>query len=534
MVFIFLSSIVEVFAVFSLVPIILAAANPASETGDKILQFYLKFLPIDKENAIPVILLLTLVYFIVKNLFQWFVQIKIATFSQKIALKVTRNNLVDYFNKELNATQEEGSGNLIRMGYSVPEFFAKNYTVSLLMLLSESIVLVLLFLVIFSWDPKLFLLVSITILPLAYFSYRTIRGRIKANTEEKKELQNIFLKNLVETSRSKREIQLFGFTENNIDELVHIASEIQKRARKADILRFIPPKVIETSAVLIIILIFLLVYFNINDSNAMLVTIGIYAAASFRIIPSLTRIISSATNANAYKYTLNEVQLGNENTVFNRSVNPTKSIRLNDVFFNYDNSTPIFENISLKLDAGFCTGIVGKSGDGKTTLINLLLGLYPNTRGEFLVDGQNLHMRNVKCAYVGQEPIVFNNTLGFNVTFENNYDSDKVKQALLSAGLSDWELDKIIEEGGSNISGGQKQRINIARAIYFNCNFFLFDEPSASLDKHTEGILVDLINELKNHNKIVLLTTHRDGLLKACDFVYTIENKQLKPITQAF
>ena len=254
---------------------------------------------------------------------------------------------------------------------------------------------------------------------------------------------------------------------------------------------------------LIIIMLFL------NKEFAYIVSIlGLFAAAAFRLMPSLTRIMNSIQkiiyNRPAIDVIYKEFQDFDGNlSVKNNDkskIQFSEKIDFNNVSFKYSGSNKlILDNIKFSIDAGSIIGIIGESGSGKTTLINLLLGLLKPTDGSIKIDNlnmlQNLSAWQNHIGYVPQDVYLIDDTIRKNIAFA--LPESRINNAALELAIKKSKLDKLINnlekgyntqigEFGDRLSGGQKQRISIARALYSNPKVLIFDEFTNSLDNETE------------------------------------------------
>jgi ABC-type bacteriocin/lantibiotic exporter with double-glycine peptidase domain len=221
-------------------------------------------------------------------------------------------------------------------------------------------------------------------------------------------------------------------------------------------------------------------------------------------------------------------------------LNLQSTIELRDVTFTFDDaSKPTIENLSLSIKKGERIGIQGASGIGKTTLFNLMLGLYKPTSGSILIDNTPLSAENIRkwqnaVGYVSQSVFITEGTIAENIAFgcrHNEIDMQRIKEVIESADLKEFVdglesgIDTRIGEQGSRLSGGQRQRIGIARALYKGCDVLLFDEATSSLDNHTEHNINQSIEQLSAQNKslTIVIIAHRDSSIKYCDRIFTLE-----------
>jgi ATP-binding cassette subfamily C protein len=216
-----------------------------------------------------------------------------------------------------------------------------------------------------------------------------------------------------------------------------------------------------------------------------------------------------------------------------REVEFRKSIRISDVEFTYG-SQPVLSGVSLEIPANELVVITGASGAGKTTLVDLIVGLHMPTRGSVEIDGVPIsevsmaHWRR-RIGYVPQEAVLFHDSVRNNITLgDSRYDADAVTRALSLAGasefvaLADGGLESIVGERGGKLSGGQRQRIAIARALVREPQLLILDEPTAALDSETERQLCRTLADLAR-TTTVLAISHRPALVDVADRVYRLE-----------
>ena len=205
-------------------------------------------------------------------------------------------------------------------------------------------------------------------------------------------------------------------------------------------------------------------------------------------------------------------------------------IQLEHVYFSYEPSKEILKNISLTIQEHDFIGLVGKSGQGKTTLVDLILGLLPLDKGTYSIDGCSITSHNQLApffGYVSQSPCIVTGTLAENIAFESNFNRKRVEKVMELTQLEEFQPDTYLEEMGKNISGGQKQRIAIARALYSQPKVLILDEPTASLDAITEEKISNIISSLQKTCTIIAIA-HRLGTLKQCNRLFLMEAGRIK------
>ena len=297
------------------------------------------------------------------------------------------------------------------------------------------------------------------------------------------------------------------------------------------------------------ILILVLTYFDDSSKN-ILVILGLFAAATFRLLPSIIKSINSIQNIHYCLPVLNnlldEFDVKNNKNDFdrinlNKKILITKEIHLKDISFKYENSDiKILDNINLKIDQGSSVGIMGPSGVGKTTLINIILGLLRPSSGTIFVDGvdiyKNLNSWQNNIGYVPQNITLIDSKLKNNIALgveEIDIEESKIAKCIKEAQLENFvqdkkKLDTYVGELGSRLSGGQKQRIGIARSLYNDPQVLVLDEFTNALDSSTEDKILGQISNL--NKKTIIMISHKLTTLSKCDKVYELSKSGLKLI----
>ena len=249
-------------------------------------------------------------------------------------------------------------------------------------------------------------------------------------------------------------------------------------------------------------------------------------------IPILDQLIIDVKNKPEIKTGSNENIFKNQN-----------HLKLVDINFDYDDTKNIndfiIKNISLEIKKGELIGLFGDTGSGKSTLIDIISGLLNPNNGKILLNDINIsnhvHEWRNRIGYVSQFTYLLNDTIEKNIAFgvdQKNIDKDKLLTSLKNSLIYDFvnslklKEKTIIGENGVSLSGGQKQRIGIARALYNNPEFLIFDESTNSLDEKTENEFMKNLLELKKEKSIIFVT-HKLELLKNCDKILYLKNQKL-------
>ena len=291
------------------------------------------------------------------------------------------------------------------------------------------------------------------------------------------------------------------------------------------------------------------------DYNSILKTCALFAVASFRILPSVSRISTSIQQIRFREKTIrdlynefyyqnysfkNNLKIKNEKKILSSDRLAFKDrISVKNLSFNYsEKSKAILKNISFEIKKGEFLGIYGESGSGKTTLVNLMIGLLESEK--IFCDNKsifhNLDNWQKNIGYVAQDTYLIDDTIKNNIAFgipSNLINGKKMSNCLEKSQLNHFietlpeGIETVVGERGINISGGQKQRIGIARALYHDPDILFFDEATSALDMNTEQNLLSSIKELKRE-KTIIFVTHRQSIILECDKVLILEEKKIK------
>ena len=315
---------------------------------------------------------------------------------------------------------------------------------------------------------------------------------------------------------------------------------------RSGIIQSIPSYMLELSVVMIVAA---MLIFSFTEAGAGmdLLFLGVFTVALLKLMPAVKGIIGSMSAISATQYSCEVISDINTPAVYNllhdEDVTPMafeREIEVRDLAFRYpdDEGEDIFSGLSFTIRKGLRYGIKGRTGAGKTTLFNILLGLYTPDRGAVLVDGVPLSVDNVASwhrivGYVPQDVFVADGTILENVSLgipAGQVDRDRAMAALRQASLGDFVdglpdgMDSRIGEGGCKLSGGQKQRLGIARALYKNAKVLFFDEATSALDNRTEAEVNDAIAHLSDSDSTltIIVISHRDTTLSFCDEILQI------------
>jgi ATP-binding cassette subfamily C protein len=367
--------------------------------------------------------------------------------------------------------------------------------------------------------------------------------RVEANTQRYKAAN--------EMMGAIKEVKLLGVEDNFLRAYERPSALFTRVKAEAQFLSEAPRYVLEAVAFGGVVLI--AVYFLAQGETPQHVipALGLYALAGYRLMPSLQQIFFALMQLNFGRAILenirNELTVGATPALTEHALTiklPLReSMELRDIDFGYVGSTrQSLQEITLTIPAKTTIGIIGPTGSGKTTLVDVILGLLQPDRGEILIDGAPLTIANLRAwqnsvGYVPQKIYLSDDTIARNIAFgipPNEINMDAVERAARTAQIHNFvtkELakgyDTLVGERGVRLSGGQHQRIGVARALYHDPDVLVFDEATSALDTATETGLMDAIRRLAGQ-KTLIIVAHRLETLKDVDFIVRIKSGKLE------
>jgi ABC-type bacteriocin/lantibiotic exporter with double-glycine peptidase domain len=320
-------------------------------------------------------------------------------------------------------------------------------------------------------------------------------------------------------------------------------------------LEFIKP-LIEFLVLVLFILILLFFFFYLQISKQeIIMMIGLFVVAMFRILPSCNRTLNAFNTIRYYYSTIHLISDELKALTINNNIDQNEKFKKNNLvfknlielknlsFYYTDNAknVEILKNINIKIKKNEFIGILGDSGTGKTTLLNIICYLLKPSSGSLLLDNIDVSDSYIsyqkKIGYVSQNTYLVDGSIIENIIFgvdKKDYNHDTFNKVIDLSNVNEFlsklplGKDELIGEKGSKLSGGQKQRIGIARALYKNPEILILDEATSALDPSNEKIIINNIKKINNITALVV--SHNPNTLKICDNVYKIENKTLKKI----
>ena len=411
-------------------------------------------------------------------------------------------------------------------------------------LFKETFTLIALLGLMFYHDWQLSLLAMIMI-PVAAISSKNIGKKMGKKVHVSLEASDKFMKFLSEIIKGSWLIKIYQKEEDELKKISMIIDERFKAIRKVEQTRLGAGPIMEIiSAVAIAIVVFFAGYRSIQGAITLGEFVSFLAALmlAYQPVRALAGINVGIQEGIAAAKRIYEI-IDQKNEIFNDENAPSLKLKnatleFKNISFTYPDGTHALKNLSAKIEGGKKVGLVGISGSGKTTFLNLIPRFFNLKHGTILIDDQNINNINLnslrkEISIVSQDVILFDDTIRSNILYGNaSASNDEIVNACKFAAAQDFveklpnKYETIIGENGIKLSGGQKQRLSIARAILKDSPIILLDEATSSLDSESEAVIQKAIENLTK-NKTTIIIAHRLSTIMNCDKILVFDNGQI-------
>jgi len=545
-------ALIEMLGVASILPFVSVLTNPdIIETNlylNKLFKFSAKFGVENTQQFLFVLGIGVFILLVFSNLTKAFTAYMQVRFIQMREYTITKRLVTSYLHQPYSWFINKNSSELgVNILSEVGLIIGKGLR-PMVELFAKSAVVITIIILLVLVDKKVASIVGIffiTSYGIIFYLVRQYLNRLGNTRLEKNQRR---FKSIAESFGGIKSVKFAGLEQvysKNFSKHSLVYSKAQISAQLTSILPRFFLEIVAFGTVIIIILYNML---QLNSLVNILPVISLYIFAGYRLIPALQQIYVSFTQVGFVSPAIDRLYRDASSIKPHNSIQDNEilsfndKISLKDINFSYNSSHITLKNINLTINSKSIVGFIGPTGSGKTTIIDIILGLLEPQKGTLEVDGKIISSKNIRAwqksiGYVPQNIYLIDDTIAANIAYgikAEEIDMKAIEKASKIANLDSFVLNELpkqyetlVGEGGVRLSGGQKQRIGIARALYHNPQILIFDEATNALDNKTEQAVMDVVNNLSKNITIILIA-HRLNTLKKCDKIFIVKNGQIK------
>ncbi len=546
------ASLIDLAGLGLITPYIGLIISPESVQGGKLVQVIDQFgLPHDQESLLVILGISLISIFLLKAMSVIGINYIIISFSQNQQIHLSSLLMRAYQALPYTEYLRRNSSEYIYNIHVLVKNYASAVVLNGLRTLSELIVATMI-LGLLAWENVLALSMLFGLLSIMIFSYdRFFRKRLRYFGKQNNQMSTSMVQGIHEAVEGLKEIRILG-KESHFHQKVHkCVYDLAHINRRSSLITMSPRYLLELLIIgFVVMFVTGTLFFSHNNVQSLVTTLGVFGVATLRLMPSANTLISSLMQLRQQRDTVSRLykdlvwikKINFEAPTLISSSNPElfRNLTLEHVSFRYPSMcTDALNQISLEIRSGESIGLIGSSGSGKTTMVDVLLGLLKSHEGQIMFNGKSLDTCltdwRQQVAYLPQQVFIIDNTLRCNVALglsTDEIDDTRIEEALRKARLLEMveQLpqghDTMLGERGVRLSGGQRQRVALARAFYHERSVLVMDEATSALDNETEQEIVEEIKLLKGQKTLVVIA-HRLSTVQHCDRIYRLENGRI-------
>ena len=553
LVLIIIMALLEMIGVASIMPFMAVLTNPSLvETNfalNKMFQASTMFGVEDNQQflfAMGVLVFILLVVSVTFKAVTIYAQIR---FVQMLQHNISKRLMERYLSQSYSWFLSRNSADFSKTILSETGIVIGNGVSALINLVAKGMVAIALLALLILANPKIALIVGASLSISYLLIYKFTSNYIKRIGEERFKKELLLFKSISEAFGAVKEIKMGGLEQIYIKRFSDPARTIAKNLASSSVVQQLPRFILEVVAFGGIMLLILFQMKQTGSFNNALPIISLYAFAGYRLMPALQEIYGVFSKFNFIIPSVNKIHndfesLKTLNLNYEQEIiSINKKINLKNIYYRYPNaSREALKNISLSIPVNTTVGLIGATGSGKTTTVDIILGLLEPEKGTLEIDEKIITKQNSRdwqrsIGYVPQYIYLSDDTLSANIAFgvePKDINQEAVEKASKIANLHEFIIDELpkqyqttIGERGVRLSGGQRQRIGIARALYHDPQVLILDEATNALDNITEKAVMEAVNNLSKRITIILIA-HRLNTVKKCDKIYLLDKGKIK------
>jgi len=490
--------------------------------------------PAGGNPVLPIIVFFLL--YSAKNLAGFLIYKAQCRFLCQVASRISQNKLAHYLEGSYTGYIDTDSSVNVRQISHDPSEFAQHVLGGLQQMVTQAVLILLAITAIVFFNAKLFLLLLLLLLPPVIAVFYFIKRKRHAAKDDAKATSEKSLQHLQEALAGYIESNIYKKNDVFLNKYMTYQARFNQYISNQLIMQGIPNRLIEIFALLGMVILVMINSRSGTTGNNALITIGVFMAGAYKIIPGIVKMLSISNQVNTYAFTVHNLAraaAAPPEKPEGATVNAIRSVQFTNVCFSYGDRL-LLNRLNLRIDAGDFLGISGHSGKGKTTILHLLLGFLAPDEGEITINDTactRLQRQQFwqRIAYVKQQPFLLHDTILHNITLNGRpADERQLEEVSRLSGITaafPEKWDKLVAENGKNISGGQKQRVAIARALYKDADLVILDEPFNELDAASEQALLELFRNLAKAGKTIILITHNKQSLSYCNKILSLDEQ---------
>ncbi|MDB9903015.1 ABC transporter ATP-binding protein/permease [Flavobacteriaceae bacterium] len=545
----FIGMFLEVFGLGILIPALSILLDPESLEKTPILVSFRNLFPnFSHESFLVIFLLAIVIIYLVKAIFLVFLTHKQNRFINKIMANISNNLFYGYMNQPYSFHLKRNASELLK-NIQVEINYLLTFLHSLISICIEGGFVISIIAALIYIDPVGAISIGIFYGVLSIIFIQFTKRKLDQWGQIRIDLDAKVSKTALDGLASIKDLIILGKTSFFIDKFsTDNLSKARVNANQGTVSQ-IPRFYLELISIVGLVSFIMMKLFQGEDVLSLITVLGVFVAATFRMIPSINRIIAATQAIKFFSPSVeviyNEIIQSNQNkieVISNQNFNFQKNIEFRNINFSFSADNIILNDVSFNLVRGQTIGVIGESGSGKSTLVDLLIGLHKPDSGQILIDGIsgfqiNQSFRN-KIGYVSQSINLIDESIKKNIAFgisDNKIDDIKIKDLLVQVQLEKFVnslqngVNTKVGDRGVQLSGGQRQRIGIARALYHNPDILILDEATSALDTETEKEVMKSIYNLKGQ-KTIIIVAHRLTTLELVDEMYEVKNNKLNKL----
>ena len=552
LVMIFVMALLDMLGVASILPFMAVLTNPSLIESNFFLNNMFQTLIIfgvdNNQKFIFVLGLLVFLMLVVSLIFRALTTYAQLRFIHMREYSISKRLLESYLHQPYSFFLNNNSTDLGKTILSEVNLIVSKGIREVMELIAKGMLTIALIALLIIADPKLALIVGISLGGAYLIIFFLIRGYLSKIGEERLKSNQVRFLTIGEAFGAAKEVKVGGLEQTYINLFSSSAYNFARTQASSLVVSQLPRFFLEAITFGGILLIILYIISQTGSFNSALPMLVLYVFAGYRLMPALQKIYSSFTQLIFVGPALNKLYNEVKNIrpfIQNQDqgvLKLNKTITLKNINYNYPNSSlTILKNINLNIPAKSTVAFIGATGSGKTTVIDIILGLLEAQKGTLEVDGKIITKLNSRSwqrsiGYVPQHIFLSDDSLAANIAFgvkPEDISQEAVEKASKIANLHNFVIEELpkkyqtlIGERGVRLSGGQRQRIGIARALYHNPEVLILDEATSALDNQTEKAVMDAVNNLGKKITIILIA-HRLNTVINCDVIFKLEKGQI-------